>query len=77
MPMMAFNVSQSVETWLRKKRKKQSINMSGYVNELLETAMIAEMESQLTGEEENENTQRLPDQRTDNDSGSATTPDSI
>lgn len=50
----AFSVSTDVAEWLAQKNG-QSINISLFVNKILENAMIKEMEEKL-----NENTERTP-----------------
>jgi hypothetical protein len=66
----AFTLNVAVAEWLNGK-KKMCINLSGFVNQILEAEMIREMETQL------ENTEQLPDSRPDNSSGSTTTPTSV
>ena len=42
---MAFTLSQGVVTWLNEK-KKESINLSAFVNKVLEDARIKEIENE-------------------------------
>lgn len=43
--VMAFTLSQGVVTWLNEK-KKESINLSAFVNKVLEDARIKEIENE-------------------------------
>ena len=43
--VMAFTLSQGVVTWLNEK-KKESINLSAFVNKVLEDAHIKEIENE-------------------------------
>ena len=67
----AFTLNVAVAEWLNGK-KKMCMNLSGFVNQILEAEMIREMENQL-----NENTEQLPNSRPDNSSGSTTAPTGI
>jgi len=49
-----FSVSLDVNNWLADKAARENINVSAFVNKLLEEKMIIEMEEKL-----NENTERI------------------